>query len=141
MERLPSNMGDIMSRPVITVETETNVRDAAMLMSEKGIGCVVVVKRGRPVGIVTERDLLERIVASCKDPCEVRVGEVMSTPLITIQRDAGILDAIRKMREMNIRRLVVMEDDNLVGIISSKDLLRAISFAALTSFSALLRRR
>jgi CBS domain-containing protein len=141
LEKLPTIVEDIMSSPVITVEAETNVRDATILMSEKGIGSVIVVERGKPVGIVTGRDLLKRVLAPCKDPCEVRVKEVMTTPLITIQRDATILEAIRKMREMNIRRLVVMEDDNLVGIVSSRDLLRAISFAALTSFTTLLRRR
>jgi len=130
-----------MSSPVITVDGETTVRDAALLMREKGIGSVVVVERGRPPGIVTERDLLERVVAPCRDPCEVRVKEVMSSPLITIESDESILEAMRRMRERGIRRLIVMEGGEMVGVVSSRDIMVGLSIAALTSFSALLRRR
>lgn len=141
MEKLPTIVEDIMSSPVITVDGETTVRDAALLMREKGIGSVVVVERGRPPGIVTERDLLERVVAPCRDPCEVRVKEVMSSPLITIESDESILEAMRRMRERGIRRLIVMEGGEMVGVVSSRDIMVGLSIAALTSFSALLRRR
>jgi CBS domain-containing protein len=141
LEKLPTIVEDIMSSPVITVDGETTVRDAALLMREKGIGSVVVVERGRPPGIVTERDLLERVVAPCRDPCEVRVKEVMSSPLITIESDESILEAMRRMRERGIRRLIVMEGGEMVGVVSSRDIMVGLSIAALTSFSALLRRR
>ncbi|KYH37928.1 MAG: hypothetical protein AYL28_004840 [Candidatus Bathyarchaeota archaeon B23] len=141
MERIPTVVGDIMSSPVVTVDAEIIVRDAALLMRERDIGSVLVVERGRPAGIVTERDLLERVVAPCRDPCEVRVREIMSTPLITIEREASILDAMRKMRVRGIRRLIVVEDEEVVGVVSSRDIMMGISVAALTSFSVLLRRR
>jgi len=141
LERIPTVVGDIMSSPVVTVDAEIIVRDAALLMRERDIGSVLVVERGRPAGIVTERDLLERVVAPCRDPCEVRVREIMSTPLITIEREASILDAMRKMRVRGIRRLIVVEDEEVVGVVSSRDIMMGISVAALTSFSVLLRRR
>lgn len=130
-----------MSSPVITVEGEANARDAAILMTDRRIGSVIVTERGRPVGIVTERDLLERVVSPCRDPCETRMKEIMSSPLITVPGDANILEAMRKMREKDISRLVVMEGDRLLGIVSERDIIRAVSIASLTSFSTLLRKR
>ena len=141
MEKFPSIVSDIMSSPVITVEGEANARDAAILMTDRRIGSVIVTERGRPVGIVTERDLLERVVSPCRDPCETRMKEIMTSPLITVPGDANILEAMRKMREKDISRLVVMEGDRPLGIVSEKDVIRAVSIASLTSFSTLLRRR
>lgn len=141
MEKFPSVIADIMSSPVITVEGEANARDAAILMTDRRIGSIIVTERGRPVGIVTERDLLERVVSPCRDPCETRMKEIMSSPLITVPGDTNILEAMRKMREKDISRLVVMEGDRLIGIVSERDIIRAVSIASLTSFSTLLRRR
>ena len=141
MERFPSVVADIMSSPVATVDGEANVRDAALLMTDSHIGSIIVTARGQPVGIVTERDMLERVVSPCKDPCETKMKEIMSTPLITVPRDTGILDAMRQMREHGIGRLVAMDGNALLGILSEKDIIRAVSIASLTSFSTLLRKR
>ncbi len=140
MEKFPSVVADIMSSPVVTLDEEVNVRDAALLMTDKRIGSIVVTERGKPVGIVTERDILERVVGPCKDPCETKMKEIMSTPLITITKETAILDAMRKMRENVISRLVVMDADALLGIVSERDIIRAVSIASLTSFSTLLRK-
>lgn len=141
MERLPSVVADIMSSPVITVEGEVNVRDAALLMTDKRIGSIIVTERGRPVGMVTERDMIERVVSPCRDPCETKMKEIMSSPLITTGSDVPILDAMRQMRKQGISRLVVMDDDRLVGIVSERDIVRGVSIASLTSFTTLLQRR
>ncbi len=141
MERLPSFVADIMSSPVITVEGEVNVRDAALLMTDKRIGSIVVTERGQPVGIVTERDMIERVVSLCRDPCETKMKEIMSSPLITTRSDVPILDAMRQMRKQGISRLVVVDDEKLVGIVSERDIVRGVSIASLTSFSTLLQRR
>lgn len=141
MEKFPSIVSDIMSSPVVTVDGETNIRDAAILMSDRRIGSIVVVKQDQPIGIVTERDLLERVVAPCRDPCETKMREIMSSPLIKVPKKTGILDAIRKMREHDVSRLVVMDDGALLGIVSERDIIRAVSIASLTSFSTLLRKR
>ena len=141
MEKFPSVVADIMSSPVVTIDGEKVVRDAALLMAERRIGSIIVMERGQPVGIVTERDMLERVVSQCRDPCNTRMREIMSTPLITIPREMGILEAMKKMIEHNISRLVVMKGDALLGIVSERDVVRAVSLASLTSFSSLLRRR
>jgi len=140
MEKFPSVVSDIMSSPVITLNGEVNVRDAALLMTDKRIGSIVVTERGKPIGIVTESDIIERIVCPCKDPCEVKMKEIMTSPVITIFKDTTILDAMREMRERNISRLVLIDGD-IEGIISESDVIRAVSIASLTSFSTLLKKR
>jgi len=111
-----------------------------LLMTDKRIGSIVVTERGKPIGIVTESDIIERIVCPCKDPCEVKMREIMTRPVITIFKDTTILDAMREMRERNISRLVVIDGD-IEGIISESDVIRAVSIASLTSFSTLLKKR
>lgn len=139
MELFPSVVSDIMNSPVISVQKETNVRDATILMIDKRIGCLIVTEMHKPIGIVTKSDIIKRVVMPCLDPCEVKMGDVMSTPLITIGKNQGILAAMRKMREMTVTQLVVMEGEEMVGIISERDLLRAVSIASLSSFRTLLR--
>ena len=107
-------------------------------MVEKEIGSVIVVERGAPVGIVTKRDIIRKLVALCLDPCEITVKDIMSKPLITIGNDVGILKA---MREYSITQLVVMDGDAPKGVVSERDVTRGVSIASLGSFSSLLRRR
>lgn len=141
MEKLPSIVSDIMSSPVISVDGGVNIRDAAILMKEKRIGSLVIVERGTIKGIVTKTDIIERLVVPCLDPCIVTVGEILSTPVITINKGAGILEAMRKMREHSITQLVVTDGDVLEGIVSERDVTRGISIASIGSFSSLLRKR
>lgn len=129
-----------MSSPVVTVDREVNVRDAALLMIDKRIGSMIITERGHSIGIVTERDILERVVSLCIDPCEITMKEIMSSPLITVPKETTILEAMRKMRDHGISRLVVMDGD-MEGIVSEGDVIRACSIASLTSFSTLLRKR
>jgi len=137
----PSIVADIMSSPVTTIDGEVSVRDSSQTMIDKQIGSIIVTERDQPRGIVTERDLVERVVAPCRDPNQTKIKEIMSTPLITISKEMGILDAMRKMRKKDISRLVVMDDGTLIGLISEKDVIRAVTISSITSFSTLLRKR
>ena len=141
MEKFPSVVSDIMASPAITVDAEVNVRDASLLMAEKEIGSVIVIERGAPVGIVTKRDIIRKLVALCLDPCETKVKDIMSKPLITVGKDVGILKAMRKMLEHSITQLVVMDGDAPEGVVSERDVTRGVSIASLGSFSSLLRCR
>jgi predicted transcriptional regulator len=141
VEKFPSIVSDIMSSPVISVDGGVNIRDAAILMTEKSIGSLVIVERGTIKGIVTKTDIIKRLVVPCLDPCIVTVNEILSTPVITINKDAGILEAMRKMREHSITQLVVMDGDVLEGVVSERDVTRGVSIASIGSFSSLLRRR
>ncbi|GAI86939.1 unnamed protein product, partial [marine sediment metagenome] len=118
---------------------ETNVRDSALLMTEKGIGSLIVMERGRAVGIVTKRDMMQKMVSLCLDPCETKIRDIMSSPLITAHKEMGILAAMRKMRENMITQLVVMDGEKLEGIISERDIIKAVSYASLASFKPLMR--
>lgn len=141
MEKFPSVVADIMSSPVVTVEGGANARDGALLMTDRRIGSIVITERGQPIGIVTERDMLERVVSLCRDPCETKMKEIMSSPIISVPGETSILDAMRKMRENRISRLLVTDEGKMIGIVSERDVIRAVSIASLTSFSTLLRKR
>lgn len=129
-----------MSSPVITVNTATSIKEAAEIMARKRIGCIVVTERDTPVGIVTERDILEKVVAPGLDSATTAMKEIMSRPLLTVHPDESIVRAVRVMRRENVRRLVVLEDAKLAGIVTERDLLRAAALHVAISFRPLLRR-
>jgi len=115
---------DVMSSPVITVDEDATAVCVAELMEKHELGCIVVVnKEGKPIGIITERDLVTRVLAKNLKPDVVKAKDVMTTPLITIEPDETINEAARKMSRLNIRRLGVVYKGELVGLISSKDIL------------------
>ena len=115
---------DVMTSPVITTEEEASANKVAKLMFDNKVGCVVVTnKAGKPLGIVTERDLVVRVLATNVDPCTTTAKSFMTSPLVTVDPEATITDAAKRMSRLDIRRLAVLYKDNLVGIISSKDML------------------
>ena len=115
---------DVMSSPVVTADDSTPASDVAKLMEKHNVGCVIINdKTGRPIGIITERDLVVRVVAKNLHPGKIKAKEIMSSPLVTISSEKTVSDAAREMSRLNIRRLGVMYKGELVGIISSKDIL------------------
>jgi len=116
---------DIMATEVITIDENASVRAAAKLMSEKNVGCLVVLRDGEPVGIITERDILVRVVAEGKDPDAVRVGWVMSSPIIKGSPDMTIEEAARLMTNKRIKKLPIFEGGRMVGIITLTDIVSA----------------
>ncbi len=115
---------DVMSSPAITIEEGAPANRVAELMDKHQLGCMIVTnKEGKPVGIITERDLVIRVLAKNVKPDNVKAEEVMTSPLITIEPDATVTDTARRMNRLNIRRLGVIYKGQLVGIISSKDVL------------------
>ena len=115
---------DVMSSPAITVEENAPANRVAELMERHDVGCVIVTtKEEKPIGIITERDLILRVLAKNVKPDTLKAEEVMTSPLITIEPDATITDTARRMSRLNIRRLGVVYKGRLVGIISSKDVL------------------
>jgi CBS domain-containing protein len=116
---------DIMSRPVETIEVGSSVMEAVVRMNKSKHGSIMVTEKDKLVGIITERDILERIVERFLDPRKTKVNEIMSSPVITIPPDTSIEDAAKIMTEKNIKKLPVIENDTLVGIVTSMDLVKA----------------
>jgi CBS domain-containing protein len=115
---------DVMSSPVVTLDEGATSNTVANLMDENELGCVIVTnKTGNPVGIITERDLVIRVLAKNLKPDAVKAREIMTSPLVTIEPEATISEAARRMSRLNIRRLGVIYKGNLVGVVSSKDIL------------------
>jgi len=115
---------DVMSSPVITVEENALANRVAELMDKHDVGCIIVTtKEEKPIGVITERDLVLRVLAKNAKPDALKAEEVMTSPLITIEPDATITETARRMSRLNIGRLGVVYKGRLVGIISSKDVL------------------
>ena len=114
---------EAMKTNPVTVKLKTTVQEAAGLMKNKGIGNCIVVDE-KPVGIVTESDILKKVVAENKKASEVFVEDIMKTPLIVIDPYVDIEEAMKIMSKCNIRRLPVIENGKLIGIITQKDILR-----------------
>lgn len=107
----------------VVAEVDESVATAARRMRDRRVGCVVVVRRGRPVGILTDRDLAVRVVAEGRDPEKTPISDVVTYDAATLPRDAGIHSAVRVMSERGVRRLpIVAEDGRLTGIVTSDDL-------------------
>ena len=117
---------DFMTTNVITIDVQGTVFEAAKLMHQQDVGDLVVMEGIVAKGIVTERDLVRRVLAQ-KKSVEIKVSEVMSDPLITIDEDASLRDAARKMVKYKIRRLPVTKENVLVGIIATSDFARHLS--------------
>ena len=115
---------DVMSSPVVTTDEEAPTNKIAKLMNENKFGCVIVTnKDGKPLGIITERDLVIRVLAKNLKPEDVKAKDIMTAPLATIDPEATISDAARRMSRLDIRRLGVIYKGDLIGLISSKDIL------------------
>lgn len=120
-----STIKSIMHK-VVSIDIEASVSEASKIMTREELGSIVILKNGKPIGIVTERDVLRKVVDPGLNPREVSMGDVMSSPLITISSETGIAEALRIMSDRNIRRLLVTDDDKLVGMITEMDLIKAI---------------
>ena len=120
-----------MTKGVLTIDSEKTILEAAELMRQKEVGDVVVLKGEIPRGIVTERDFVRRVVAK-KTPLDSKISDVMTKPLITISPDASLKEATTKRVNSGIRRLPVVKQHKLVGIIVVSDFARHLSKKTLT---------
>jgi CBS domain-containing protein len=113
---------EFMTKDIVTIDANDTVFDAAeaMVQDPHATGYVIVLQQGKPTGIVTERDIIHKVVAKQLAPDTVIVASIMSTPLITINPDTDFLTAPELMQEHDISKLVVVKDDILYGVITAK---------------------
>ena len=116
---------EIMTKEVITIESNKTVFEAAELMAEKSLGCLIVVIKAFPVGIITERDIVRRIVAK-RSSLDAKVSEVMTKNLITVEPETSLKEAARIMSTNKIHRLPVLSQNKLVGIVAASDFVRNV---------------
>jgi CBS domain-containing protein len=129
---------DVMAKKIKTVKPDDTVHAAVQKMNKFDIGSVIVVSSGRPVGIITETNIMRRIVEPRMDPTTVWAKDIMSSPLTTIDENAAVEEAAKIMAERRINRLPVTKGDKLVGLISSSDIMK-VSSTQLRILEELLR--
>jgi len=123
---VPITVKDVM-HGVTTIDSEASVAEAGRVMTAKEIGSILVAKNGEPIGMLTERDILRKVVAAGLDPATTKVSQVMSAPLITIPSTTGLDVAGKKMIDKKIRRLLVTENEKIIGIVTARDMVRGMA--------------
>jgi len=119
---MATSVKDIMSSPALMIDQEKTVKSAGELMKKFRRGALVVAKNTKPVGIITDSDLVKRIVATGLNSAKLKVKKIMSKPLVTVAVNDDVLDAVRKMKKINVHRLPVVNSGRVVGIISLSDI-------------------
>jgi CBS domain-containing protein len=113
---------DVMTKNPVSMSADSSVVDAAKAMSDFRIGSVVVMERDKPCGIVTDRDITVRAVATGSDPKSTKLSDICSHDLAAVEADQSLDDAIKVMKSHDVKRVVVMSDSKLEGIVSLGDL-------------------
>ena len=120
---------DVMISDLARLDVSTSIRDAAKLMDKKDIGCIIVTKNQLPVGILTERDFVKRITAK-EIPLTASLEKVMSSPLIEIDSNETVWEAAQIMKTNNIHKLLVKQDNQIIGIVTTTDLIKICSIGS-----------
>jgi CBS domain-containing protein len=115
---------DVMTMDVITIDENASVKEAAETMSQNEIRCVIAARKGKAIGIITETDLLKRVIVEGKNAKKTKIGEIMSSPLEVVAPDTSLEDALQLMLEKKIKKLAVVEKKHLLGLVSLTDIAR-----------------
>ena len=122
-------VNQVMSKNVLTVDKSTSLQEAAQKMRKLNIGCVIVTEDTKPIGIITERDFVTKVAAEGR-PLFTEIYEVMSSPLITIDSEETIWEASEMMKEKAIHKLPVKENEQIVGIVTTTDIVKISSLGS-----------
>ena len=117
---------EIMTRKIISKDLAVSVYDVARLMEDKGIGSVLVTEKGKAAGIVTERDIIIKCVAQGFDPKKTAIEKIMSTPVVSVDEECLVTDAARLMVSKMIRRLPIIDNGELKGMVTATDMIRDV---------------
>jgi CBS domain-containing protein len=115
----------LMVKDVVTVKMGVSTYDAVKLMNKSRIGCLVAVHNGEIRGILTERDMLEKVLEKCRDPKEVKVSEIMTSQVIVGKSDMDLVEATKLMFDNKVKKLPIVEGNRLIGMITLTDIARA----------------
>jgi len=115
---------DVMTMDVITMDEKASVKEAADIMDKHEISCVIASRKGKAIGIITERDLLKRVIVEGKNAKKTKIGEIMSSPLEIVAPSTSLEEALRLMLQKKIKKLPVVEKNRLLGLVSLTDIAR-----------------
>ena len=122
-------VNEVMQQNVISIDSTSSVKDAATMMKDTNVGCLVVTDGKTPIGMVTERDLTRRVIV--RDlPSSTPISEVMSAPVVKANPDYSLWEIAQLMKTNSIHKIPIEKDDQLVGIITSTDLVRVFCLAS-----------
>ncbi len=119
---------NIMSRRVVAFKKTAKVRDIAKKMSQQRISCVVIIEKSKLIGIITERDLIKKVISANKNPESVTASEIMSSPTVTAQKKASITQIAQIMKKKRIRRIVITDKKKVVGVVTQTDLMKGLIY-------------
>ena len=119
-------LGDEMNRDVTLIHPDRSVKYAGQILKAIGIGCLVVVDEHGPVGILTERDIVQKVVADGRKPDETKVGDIMTTDLVMLKKENTVEEAVDIMERKRIKKIPIAEDGHIVGIVTMTDLLKTL---------------
>jgi len=119
-----TSIKEVMTSQVKTCEPDATVMEVAKVMAQEDVGPVPIVEEGRLTGIVTDRDIVVRVVAEGRDPSSTTVGEIASRDLVTVSPDDDLDAALEQLAQNQVRRIPVVDGDRLVGIVAQADIAR-----------------
>jgi CBS domain-containing protein len=138
-------VSDIMTKTPVTMSPAASAQEVAEIMRDKGISSVILVTNGKPVGIVTERDLVHRVLAPGKDSHKLMAADICTRPVIAVSVHCEVEDAVETMNEHKIRRLVVIDEgDHVAGILTTDDVgynLKSMSEELAVKYLSLTKRK
>ena len=123
---LKATVESIMRTPPVTALFSDPVSSVVEKMVANNIGAVIIMSGGVPAGIITERDIVEKLVRANKDASKTRAQDIMSSPLLSIEADKSVTDALKVMRDKKIRRLAVTRRGNIVGVVTERRILDSL---------------
>jgi signal-transduction protein with cAMP-binding, CBS, and nucleotidyltransferase domain len=115
---------NVMTKRIITTDHTDTIQKIAKKMIKKRVGSIIVTKKGRPIGIITETDINKRVVAPAKDPKKLKAEDIMTSPIIHVNPGDDISDVVHKMKKHKIRRFPVVEKGKIVGMLTNTDIAR-----------------
>ena len=116
---------EIMHSDVKTARPDSSVKEVVEKMNRFDIGSIVIVQKRRPIGVITERDILRRVVEHCLDPSICKAKEIMTTPIVTAEENLSVEEAARLMATRKIKRIPIVRNKELVGIVTATDLIKS----------------
>lgn len=122
-----STARDIMSKKLVTLDSTVSAADVAKIMDKNNVSCLVLTKNEKSYGIITERDLLSKVIVPNKKSSEIMAREIMTSPIITVPSITPVDDVVRKMVDNKIRRVIVADDGQPLGIITVTDFVKHLN--------------